>query len=91
MNGEPLNVNQAQDITTRYLARRENLPDEDEFTAMMVVLLNYGNHLAEVHCIGGEWSGLKGQATAGPGVPTCPNGHPLIERAGHPQLGMVRP
>lgn len=84
-----LSVHQANDIFERIAARRERFADEDEHTSFMVVLLNYGDHLTAVSCIGGEWSGVKADLTPRDGVPLCPFGHPLMESNARQRLGLV--
>jgi len=86
-----LTVHQAKQIADAYLARRERWGEagEDETTSLLVVLLNYGDHLTPVACIGGEWTGTKGDLPASTGIPLCPNRHPLTESRKQFRLGLV--
>lgn len=86
---KPLDLAQAQDLAGRYFARRERFVGEDERTSFLVVVLNYGDHLTAVACIGGEWQGTKGDLPRHDGIPLCPNGHPLTESRHHQRLGLV--
>jgi hypothetical protein len=86
-----LTVAQATEIWTRYHQRRERFPVEEPLTSFLVVVLNYGDHLTPVSCIGGEWTGTKGDATAhsATGIPLCPSNHPLLEGRERQRLGLV--
>lgn len=85
-----LDLPQAQDLASRYFARRERFADEDERTSFLVVVLNYGDHLTAAACIGGEWQGTKGDLPQRDGIPLCPNGHPLTESFVQFRLGLVQ-
>lgn len=85
----PLTVDDARDLASRYLARRARWTEEDAETAFLVVVLNYGDHLTGVSCVGGEWTGIKGDLTPRDGIPLCPNGHPLLEQSTRMRLGLV--
>ena len=85
-----ITVDQARDLAARYFARRSRFVDEDEETSLLVVLLNFGDHLTAVSCIGGEWSGTKGELRPGNGIPVCPLGHPLLESDNQVRLALVR-
>lgn len=86
-----LTIEQARDLRARILARRERFPDEDEEMGFLVVVLNYGDHLTNVACIAGEWTGTKGELEPRPGggIPLCPSGHPLLEGPTRQLLGLV--
>lgn len=85
----PLKVEDGQAIYEAFRSRRERWADEDEFTALMVVLFNFGDRLTGVSCTAGEWSGVKGDLPPRDGIPLCPNGHPLFESPNRWRLGMV--
>ncbi len=88
----PLTVEQAAAITDAFTARRDRFPQEGPATSLLVVLLNWGDHLTAVSCIAGEWSGVKGDIPHDPTVrvlPVCPNGHPLLEGFDRWRLGLV--
>ncbi len=57
--------------------------------SILVVLLNYGDHLTMVSCTAGEWSGVKGDLVPSAGIPKCPNGHVLVEHRRQMRLGLV--
>lgn len=84
--GFPLTIDECEIIYQSLEQRRENFPEEDPHDSFMVVLLNAGDKYTPVTCIGGEWTGLKGdldlQDFEAPNVPLCPNGHPLTEGFG---------
>lgn len=65
--------------------------DETLHTSLMVVLLNYGDELTGVSCIGGDWEGTKAEAVKAPsGLPCCPvDGRPLLESAKRWRLGLM--
>lgn len=84
-----LNLDQAKEIADVYFVRREAFHQETPLTSLLVVLLNYGDHLTQVHCISGEWTGKKGELQPRDGIPLCPNGHPLIESHKQLRLGLV--
>jgi hypothetical protein len=85
-----LTVIQADDIVSRFFERRGRFAEETEHTSLMVVLLNYGDHLTAVTCVGPErWSGTKADLTPRDGIPHCPNGHPLMESGNRKRLGLV--
>lgn len=90
-----LTIDQAYDIADRFTARRVAFKDETDQYSLMVVLLNYGDHLTRVDCINGEWSGTKGDLLRQPtglhgfGIPKCPNGHVLTESTERLQLGLI--
>lgn len=85
----PLDIETATDLFERLNARRERFPDEAPHTSFMVVVLNYGDHLTAVSCVGREWSGRKRDLQPRDGVPLCPNGHPLMEHGPMMRLGLV--
>jgi hypothetical protein len=85
-----LSVHDAERMFESLQARRVRFPDEDEHTAFMVVVLNFGDHLTRVTCVGPEgWSGTKGDLTPRDGIPLCPNGHPMLEHVPRLRLGLV--
>lgn len=93
-NPPPLTLDEAVIFASQWELRRANFPDEPEFDAMMVMLLNWGDFKTTVRCVGPEtWNGSKmdistisDDATA---LPLCPQGHPLIEYGPHYRLGLV--
>ena len=85
----PLGIEDGQAIYESFRSRRDRWTDEDEFTAVMVVLFNFGDHLTGVSCTAGEWSGVKGDLAHREGIPLCPNGHPLFESPHRWRLGLV--
>lgn len=85
-----LTVDQAREMWTKFVERREKFPEETEQTSFLVLLLNYGDHLTEVWCINEEWRGIKGDLQPRDGIPLCPNGHPLIESPRQRRLGLVQ-
>jgi hypothetical protein len=77
------------DTIAEAIQRRQAAFDESFPMSVGVVLMNYGDRYVSVHCIGGEWDGVKGDLAPTPGLPLCPNGHPLIETGGHSSLALV--
>ena len=65
--------------------------EETLHTSIMVVLLNYGDDLTGVSCIGGDWEGVKAEAVKAPsGLPCCPiDGRPLLEGHERWRLGLM--
>ena len=87
--GFPLKIEEAELMYQELEQRMENFPDESLHDSFMVVILNTGDRYTPVTCIGGEWTGLKGDISgSAPDVPTCPEGHPLTEGFGY-SLGWV--
>ena len=87
--GSELTVVQALRLSDAYFYRRERWADEDPRTSFLVAVLNYGDRLTAVACIGREWSGTKGDLQRQEGIPLCPNGHPLIEFGPRCRLGLI--
>lgn len=83
-----LGVADAQSIADRIIRRQGNFSETLEMS-IMVVLLNYGDHLTAVSCTAGEWSGVKGDLFPRAGIPQCPNGHTLVEHRQQMRLGLV--
>lgn len=69
--------------------RQTRWPSETFVMSVGVVLMNYGSKHVRVHCINGEWSGTKGDLPPGTGIPTCPNGHVMVETTEAPRLALV--
>lgn len=86
---DTLTLDQAANLAETYFTRRKRFPDEDETTAFLVVVLNHGDGLTAVSCVGEEWTGVKGDLVPRDGIPLCPNGHPLLESAERYRLGFV--
>lgn len=80
--GKKVTIEDIEEILDAVKTRGENFPEEPEDMTWMLVLINIGNRYASVACIEGEWVGKKKDIPPGTGVPTCPNGHPLIQSAG---------
>jgi len=87
--GRTLNMEELMDMAESVAFRRSNF-DEPLETSVAVVLANTGDHMTEVACVNGEWSGVKGDLTAGPGIPKCPNGHVMTESPERARLGWVK-
>lgn len=85
----PLRLDDAREFVKQYQRRRDRWPDEAEDAALLVMLLNFGDHLTHVACINGEWRGVKGDLTPRDGVPLCPNGHVMTEGFKRRRLGFV--
>lgn len=72
---------------------RQDLYEEDFLMSVGVVLMNLGDPLVEVECVGGEWSGRKGDLASRTifptGLPLCPLKHPLIEKTKAPRLALI--
>jgi len=86
--GQPLTIHDVEEIIGAMEQRSTNFPDESFELTCAVILLNIGNRYTGVSCVEGEWVGIKKDIPKGEGVPTCPNGHPLMEGAGL-QLGWL--
>lgn len=82
-----LTVPDVEDIADRIQQRQHHF-NEDLTASVGVVLMNLGERYVRVECIGGEWSGAKGDLTPRQGIPLCPNGHPLIETSTAPRLAL---
>lgn len=83
-----LSVADARQIVDRIHKRQARFGETLEMS-ILVVLLNYGDHLTTVSCTAGEWSGVKGDLVPGAGIPQCPNGHVLVEHRRQMRLGLV--
>jgi hypothetical protein len=86
--GSLLNLDQVADILESINHRKHSFPDESFNTSLAVVLLNFGDRFKRVQCVGGEWTGLKGDLPKAQGVPKCPDGHVCFEGPGL-RLGWV--
>lgn len=84
-----LTVEQARDIASRIIYRQK-LIDESLEQSILIVILNYGDHLTTVKCVGNErWEGQKKDITSPAGkLPKCPSNHPLME-FNRVRLGLV--
>lgn len=80
--GKPLSIKDAYEILEAMNTRRRNFPEETPDITVPLILLNIGDRYAEVHCINGEWSGIKKDIPKGEGVPKCPNGHVMTQGNG---------
>ena len=86
----PLSADTANDIANKIQKRQDRFSDEDFYTSIMVVLLNYGESSVRVGCTGSErWMGTKNELTPREGIPLCPNGHSLVEFGGGHRLALV--
>ena len=86
--GTPLRMSDFTDILQALNVRNQRFPDEAPGDSLGVVLFNIGDQYTPVHCVAGEWRGLKQDLPPGRGIPTCPNGHVLLEQRGV-KLGWV--
>jgi hypothetical protein len=85
-----LTVDEARAIAAQMHERRVLFgAGEDEVMSYMVVLLNAGWERHEVTCVGGEWSGTKGDVYSDGEIPRCPNSHVLMESPRYVRLGFV--
>jgi hypothetical protein len=77
----------------RKIGMRQSMFDETFVMSLGVVLMNLGDSFVQVECVGGEWSGTKGDLAAQTifpkGIPLCPLKHPLIEITRAPILALV--
>lgn len=82
--GKPLSISDAQEIYLAVVRRQENFPDEDLGLTLTLILLNIGDRYAAVACMNEEhgWTGIKKDIPKGEGIPTCPEGHVLMETGG---------
>lgn len=88
-NENGISMKQAHQIADAISIRQEKFK-EDLHSSLMVVLLNCGDQFTRVTCLHGEWSGIKADLPATSYIPTCPNGHVLLEaKEGRKQLGWV--
>jgi hypothetical protein len=78
----------------RKIGMRQSMFDETFVMSLGVVLMNLGDSFVQVECIGGEWSGTKGDLAAQTifpkGIPLCPLKHPLIETSTAPTLALIQ-
>jgi hypothetical protein len=80
--GDPLRLPEIDLIVEAVRLRQHAFPLETTDQSIVVVLLNAGDRYTEVRCIGGEWTGIKGDLPTFDGVPHCPNRHALLEDPG---------
>lgn len=85
-----LAVDDIKRIAERIEYRMETF-DEPFLMSVGVVLANYGDSFTRVSCVGPEaWQGTKTDAVSlTHRIPTCPNGHPLLEHDGGLRLALV--
>lgn len=89
--GQEVTFEDAQEILEAIQTRQKNFPGEPNEVTLAVVLMGIGNRYTSVNCIEGEWVGKKrdiGHEDAD-GVPTCPNGHHLVESGARVTLGWM--
>lgn len=84
-----LNAEDIEKISDSIQYRRDRFQEESFNMSVGVVLMNYGDRQVQVRCIGGEWTGIKGDLTPRDGIPLCPEGHPLVETSTAPVLALV--
>lgn len=87
-----LSLSNAQRLANTLIERRRRFPDEDEMTSHLVVILNFGDHLTAVRCVGPDaWAGTKDELVLREpgGIPLCPNGHPCMEAREQQRLDLV--
>lgn len=87
-----LSLDNARRLAAALITRRQRFPDEDETTSYIVVVLNFGDHLTAVRCMGPEgWTGIKDELVLREpgGIPLCPNGHPCMEAREQQRLDLV--
>lgn len=82
--GKPLSIEDAHEIFEAIRTRHRNFPDEPMGMTAVLVLLNIGDRYASVVCMHEpcSWTGIKKDIPKGEGIPTCPNGHVLMQSAG---------
>ena len=82
--GEPLSIEDAYEIFVAITKRHENFPDEPLDMTWILVLRNIGDRYSEVICMNEKhsWKGIKKDIPKGEGIPTCPEGHALMQGAG---------
>lgn len=80
--GDPISMEDVEMIMDAIGKRRQNFPDESVAITFALVLKNIGDRFTPVECIEQEWKGIKFELPKGEGVPTCPNGHPLMQDRG---------
>jgi hypothetical protein len=71
------------------IKRRQEKYTEDLTTSIGVVLMNYGDQYINIKCVKGEWHGKKKDIIPSRNVPSCPNGHRLLEVSLPPSLALV--
>lgn len=87
---QKLSVEDVRAIAQSISRRRAVFAEEPVEQTIAVVLVSAGDRFTAVSCVAGEWSGVKGDLTPTGGIPTCPNGHVLIESSsGRKALGWV--
>ena len=89
--GQSLKIEDVQMILDAVQARKNNFPQEPDDITWTLVLLNIGERYRSVACIEGEWVGKK-QDIPKPemgAIPTCPNGHPLLQAENGITIGWV--
>lgn len=80
--GTPLSTTDMDIIFEAVLDRKTNFPDEPSNMIFYLVLSGIGERYRTVQCIEQEWTCLKKDVPQGEDLPTCPNGHALVEGPG---------
>jgi hypothetical protein len=82
--GKPLSIKDAQEISEAVKRRQENFPEEELGFTLTLILLNIGDRYAAVACMNEAhgWTGIKKDIPKGEGIPTCPEGHVLMQTGG---------
>ena len=86
-----LNTDDVEAIMSSVEWRQAHITNESLLLSIGVVLMNYGDQLTPVWCVGGEWSGTKGDLPrpAVGRIPHCPSGHVLTEGRPRYRLALV--
>lgn len=82
--GKALSIEDAYMIFEAIERRKSNFPDEPPEMTCILVLRNIGDRFANVICMNEKhaWTGLKKDIPKGEGLPTCPEGHVLMQSGG---------
>lgn len=88
--GDALKVEDLNLIVDKIVKRQELYPNESIKVSVGVVLFNIGDMFAPIHCIKGEWRGIKANLIPDGDIPKCPNGHVLLQGDGL-RLGWAAP
>lgn len=81
-HGTPIKMEDINLIIEAIVDRQRRFREESLRITIGVVLANIGEGFTPVHCVKGEWEGIKADLESDGDIPKCPNGHVLLQGTG---------